>query len=94
MHILDIRDYFLRKIRIVFGLIEYECRTIVCECNGRFQQIQFHHPKNEEVKISLIIYDKDHICIHTEEHGMTCYKNYAVYEVEKRLEELYSTVTQ
>jgi hypothetical protein len=88
MNVLELREYFLRKIHIVFGLIEYECRPHFCRFEGMGQYIQFFHPKDENLKICLYLYNKNNIWVFTTKCGLTVYDGQAIYKTEKKLEEL------
>lgn len=88
MNIQHLRDYFLRKIQIVFGLIDFECKPHTCGIKGYHHQIHFSHPKNDNIKISIYLYNKNEIRIVAPENEMLFSGSQSIFIAEKALEEL------
>lgn len=88
MHAQHLRDYFLKKIQIVFGSIDFECKPHNCEVKGQHQQIHFTHPRNENIKISIYMYNKNEIRIVAPENEMLFSGSQSIFIAEKALEEL------
>lgn len=87
MDILEITENLVEKIKSLFGGVNYHIEKGFCRYEGIYRKIDFYHPV-KETKISVIVYNKENICIFTTEYGIQCFHGRSIEKTESILNQL------
>lgn len=93
MDIVQISRYLIDRIKELFGDIDYTVDSGYCKYEGTYRRIEFSIPEKHVLKISLLIYGQNNICLFTSIDGISCFHSETIERIESRLQQLKSSLS-